>query len=174
MSTSNDASFEKKDVSRYSEQYLNGKTEEIVMTDPIIVIYNICDEAKLNKGNIYICNREPSDHPFRCECKSDIECSCDDDDSVEVELTCDIVSNCRCNLDVRLKQNLKLSKDFYWNVFILSEDGREKKLLMIDPINSCFYINHKGASYKFLTDAITYKHGHIGSQFSYMEYELVE
>ena len=160
-------------VSRYSEIYLNEKTDEINTFDPLTLLYEFKDYFRNNEGYFNICNREPF-----CDCKDVNNCLCDDDEYMNIQsINLDIVSNCKCNFDIILKEQkrkYKLEKDFLWNIFFM-KNGREKNVVDIYPFESqIIFKNSKDGHVVFKTeDEIKQnKDGNMYLQFNYMSFEL--
>jgi hypothetical protein len=168
---------------RYSDLYLN-QLEEISKFDPVLYLECFNDYYNNHKNNFYICNRE-----YKCKCNTnsiDYEfiCHCDDDHYIPISIKCDMVSNCKYNLEIRLLDKYKLDKNKKWNIFSLKEDTSEDiehelSILFIDPkeCSISFSGNHQidKEKIKFHTqDQIKQsKNGFVFFQFDYMMFENI-
>jgi hypothetical protein len=163
-----DAFLQISNVVRYSEIYLNEKDQEPTFFDPLLYLQDFKDFYIKNSEEFNICNREPI-----CDCENTEICKCDEDDYAKVHIKCDIVSNCRCNLDIMIKSKYKLKNEFLWNIFLLEEDS-EKSIINLIPIDNI--IKFKLPSYAknviFTTDdpIKPNKDGIISMQFNYMSF----
>lgn len=159
--------LESKNVERYSEVYLS-KEQEINNFDPVLYIELFKDYYNQNKESFNICNRN-----IECKCKD--ECSCDDDDYVGIDIKCDMVSNCKCNLDISLKTKYKLNPKMVWNIFVIDKDDLEISIMTIHPKDN--KITFKLPSYKLHTtfspeDQIKQnkQNGFVSTQFNFMDF----
>jgi hypothetical protein len=162
-----DTFLNSKNIKRYSEVYLD-KEQEINNFDPVLYIEIFKDYYRQKNGLFYICNRQ-----LVCECTT--ECFCDDDDFTQVEIKCDMASNCKCNMDIILKSKYKLNPKMEWNIFIIDEDDNDISIITINPKENT--ITFKLPSYELYTtftpeDHIKQnrQHGFISTQFNYMDF----
>ena len=155
-------------IARYSEIFLDQRIEEINIFDPLLYIQDFKDFYVKNNESFNICNREPI-----CDCKNSETCRCDDDNYSKINIKCDIVSNCRCNLDIIIKSKYKLQNEFLWNIFLLKDDSEKSIIQLITNDNMIIF---KLPSYEnnvvFTTDdpIKTNKDGIISMQFNYMSF----
>ncbi len=156
-----------KNFKRYSSTYLN-ELEEINSFDPVLYIELVKDYYAENRDKFYICNRQVS-----CSC-SKTDCACDDDEYISTTIKIDLVSNCKCNVEIILHEKHKLNSKLLWNNFILNEDDSETSIIVINPKKSSilFMLPSYKEHYTFTTeDPIRqHKNGIISFQFNYMQF----
>jgi hypothetical protein len=152
-------------LDRYLDCFDPGEAA-ITQFNPMVFLTKWQDELK--RQELFICNREPC-----CDHFIPAECDCDQDDYGSVTMDAEIVSNCKCNIDLVLDRPLALSKDFFWRVFRFASDEAgsiEIPVMDIDPIdNRVIIYGSSDAPIVFdLQEPARPRNKRVGLQFDYM------